>query len=110
MTPTDKEFGELIGEVRGMRAQLTDLQRTNAEEHAANGRRFEQMRAEVREGLAAKAERDDVEELRDDVNELKLTGARTSGRDSTIGSFAKGAFGALVTILASLLFGHPVHL
>lgn len=113
MTPHERELGELIGELRGelhgIGKQLTDFQNASATEHAASARRFEQMRAEVNEGLAQKADRDDVGELREDVDELMLNGARTSGRDSTISSFAKGAFGAIVTILISLLFGHPAH-
>lgn len=105
MSPSEKEFGELIGGVSAMREQLADLQRTNGEEHAANAARVEGLRAEVRDGLGKKADKSDLEDLDEKVDSLRLARAGTSARDAVF----KGAFGAALTILAILLGGH-VHI
>lgn len=113
--PSPREFGELVGELRGLRGQVTDLhgmvsdlQRSNAQEHAANGRRFEQMRAEVREGLSGKADKEEVGDIRNDVKKLSRKSNENQGRDSVIGKLIMGSIGGAVTFILSALLGHPV--
>jgi phage-related tail protein len=43
MSPGEREFGELIGEVRAIAKQITDLQRNNTAEHEANSRKLERI-------------------------------------------------------------------
>lgn len=105
MSPTDKEFGELIGEVRGMRAQVTDLQDSNRREHEENGRRFEHLRSEVRESISTKADQEEVDEVKRDVVSLRETRAGNRARDSVL----KGALGAALTF-GAIILGNHVHI
>jgi hypothetical protein len=90
--PTDREFGELIGEVRGMRKELADLQRTNSEEHRQNGERFNRLEGRVQEALDSKADKKIIEDQAKALDSLRQDQSKRLGRDS----FAKSAFGALV--------------
>jgi hypothetical protein len=105
MTPDEREFGVLIGEVRGISKQVAELQRANTAEHEANARRMERIEAKLETGLDKKADKTDLNDLDEKVDSLRLTRAGNTTRDNIL----KGAFGAVLTIIAVLLGGH-IHL
>lgn len=47
MSPGEREFGELIGEVRAIAKQIADLQRSNTAEHEANARKLERIERRI---------------------------------------------------------------
>jgi hypothetical protein len=53
--PTDREFGELRGEVQAIGRRLDELAESNAREHAENGARMERLAADMREAVREKA-------------------------------------------------------
>lgn len=105
MTPTDKEFGELIGEIRAVRAQIAELQVSNTREHNANAQRMERFEQKLEQGLERKADKSALDDLDEKVDSLRLTRAGNTTRDNIL----KGALGATLTIVAVLLGGH-VHI
>jgi hypothetical protein len=100
--PSEREFGELLGEVRAVRNQVTDLQRTNSAEHAANARRMERIEEKLEVGLGKKADVTWVEKISEKVDNLNINSAWTRGRDNVL----KGALGAAVAIGAAILGGY----
>jgi hypothetical protein len=69
MPPDDQQFGELVGEVRGISGQISELQRTNTEEHAANARRLGRIEDRI----------DSLESTRDKFGGFKAFLAGISG-------------------------------
>jgi len=100
-TPSPREFGELSSDVKAIREQLGNLQRTNGEEHRANAQRMERLSRDIREGLESKADRDDLDKHTKDIEGLKSDRDKASGRDRVI----MGALGSAITFLAILLSG-----
>lgn len=106
--PSEKEFGELIGEVKAMRAQLGDLQRTNAAEHTANARRMERIEAKIEVGLEKKADASALAATEEKVARLQLADAGTKARDKIL----TGGFGALIALatLFAIILGDHIHI
>lgn len=117
--PDDKEFGVLIGEVRAMRQQvadsqrstreqISDLQRISTTEHAANAERMERIEAKLTARLDEKADAKTVGRLAKKVEDLSLTDAGTRARDNIL----KGGFGALIALatLFAIIIGDHIHL
>jgi hypothetical protein len=94
VSPSEREFGELRGEVRGIRRGLDELTASNAREHAENGARMERFTAEVRRAIDEKAGAGRVESVEDRLRgvEDKLTEGKGALRAANIG---KGIFYAL---------------
>lgn len=103
--PTEREFGELIEAVRGVRSQVSNLQRTNSAEHAANAQRMERLSTELREGLERKANIQDLKDAAERIDSLESDRDKTSTRDRI--AIAVGA-GAISTF--AIFFGGQIHL
>lgn len=66
MSLGDKEFGELIGQVKAMNGRLDSMQQANTREHDDVVNRIEQMRTDVTTRLNNHAGRiDSLEQTRD---------------------------------------------
>lgn len=105
MTPDDREFGELVAEVRGLRGDVSDLSRRNTAEHAANAARMQRIEDKLESGLDRKADRATVERQGTQIAELSSSQQRTVGRDG----FIKAAFGALIA-LATIYVANGGHI
>jgi hypothetical protein len=103
VTPDEREFGILIGKVESIGEQISDLRRTNSEEHRHTAERFDKL-----EGLlAGKADTLTVGSHERRIDSLERTRDRASGAFQ-FGSFLKGA--AVFFIIAATFFlsgGHP---
>ena len=100
--PNDREFGELRGEVKGIRRGLDELAASNAREHAENGARMERFAQEMRNAINDKASAERVRRLegRQRQVEDKLTEGKGALRAANIG---KGIFYALTPFAIYLL-------
>lgn len=105
MTPDDREFGELVAEVRGLRGDVSDLSRRNTAEHEANAARMQRIEDKLEAGLERKADRSVVEAQATEIAKLTSNQERTLGRNS----FVKAAFGALVA-LATVYIANGGHI
>jgi hypothetical protein len=89
--PTDREFGELRGEVQGIGRRLDELAESNAREHAENGARMERLAREMRTSIDSKASAERVAGF-----EKRLRGvedAVTEGKGALrLANIAKGIF------------------
>jgi hypothetical protein len=102
VTPSEREFGELRGEVRSIRQGLDDLAASNAREHAENGARMERFAKEMRTAVESRASATWVRDQEARVRELeqKLSEGRGAFR---LANVAKGAFIAATPFLVYLL-------
>lgn len=107
--PTEREFGEVIGAVNSlkesvaeMKKSVADLQRTNSEEHAANAARMERLGAEMRAGLASKADAAVVERQGEKIDALESENDRRLGR----GALVYGGIGTGITLLGMFIANH----
>lgn len=82
MTPGDREFGELIGKVDAIGAQLADMVRTNSAEHEANGRKLERIEARI----------DSLESTRDKFSAGKAVMTGVAGAACTLLGILIGHF------------------
>lgn len=100
--PTEREFGELRGEVQGIRRGLNDLAESNSREHAENGARIERLADEMRAAVKGKA---DSEWVRDQEARLRgVEGQIQEGRGVfRAANVAKGLFYAATPFLIYLL-------
>lgn len=89
--PTDREFGELRGEVQGIGRRLEELAESNAREHAENGARMERFSAEIREAVEGKASKGWVREHEDRLRQVE--GNWREGKGAfRVANAAKGLF------------------
>jgi hypothetical protein len=103
MAPDEREFGILIGKVEGIGEQISDLRRTNSEEHRHTAERFDKLETL----LGGKADKPIVEAHTRQLDSLEATRDQASGA-LQFGSFMKGAV-VFAIIAASFLLGggHP---
>ena len=103
MAPDEREFGILIGKVDGLGEQISDLRRTNSEEHRHTAERFDKLETL----LSGKADKPVVEEHTRQLDSLEATRDQASGA-LQFGSFMKGAALFIVGIAAFFIGGgHP---
>jgi hypothetical protein len=103
LAPDEREFGILIGKVEGIGEQISDLRRTNSEEHRHTAERFDKLE----NLLSGKADKPVVEEHTRQIGSLKASRDQMSGA-LQLGGFAKGV--AVFVLAAATFFiggGHP---
>jgi hypothetical protein len=102
MGPSEREFGELRGEVQGVGRRLDELAKTNAKEHAENGARMERFAAEMRSAVEGKASNEWVREHEDRIR--KVEGKWNEGRGAyRLANVGKGIFVVVTPFLIYLL-------
>jgi hypothetical protein len=102
MGPSEREFGELRGEVQGVGRRLDELAKTNAKEHAENGARMERFAAEMRSAVEGKASTEWVREHENRIR--KVEGNWSEGRGVfRAANVAKGILYAATPYLIYLL-------
>lgn len=94
--PSDREFGELSGEVRGLSRQIQEMREANSREHGEVVRRLEDLRNEV----SGKASGERVEKVEARTDSLESTRDEGKGAAWAI-KLAQGAIIALLGLLAS---------
>jgi hypothetical protein len=103
MSPDEREFGILIGKVEGIGEQISDLRRTNSDEHRHTAERFDKLETL----LDGKADTATVGTHERRIDSLERTRDRASGAFE-FGSFLKGiavfVMGAVAFFLGG---GHP---
>jgi hypothetical protein len=103
LAPDEREFGILIGKVEGIGEQISDLRRTNSEEHRHTAERFDKLETL----LSGKADKPVVEGHTRQLDSLEASRDKASGA-LQLGSFVKGA--AVFVLAAATFFiggGHP---
>lgn len=96
MTPDDREFGELIGEVKAIGTQLVEMRATNSAEHA----KVEGHLTEIRAALASKADTSTIHTHEQRIDSLEKTRDEGSGAARAI----RVAQGVGLFLLAALPF------
>jgi hypothetical protein len=96
MTPDDREFGELIGEVKAIGSQLVEMRSANSAEHAS----VERHLTEIRAALATKADTRTIQTHEQRIDSLEKTRDEGSGAARAI----RVAQGVGLFILAALPF------
>ena len=100
--PTEREFGELRGEVQGISRRLDELAESNAREHAENGARMERMARDLRAAVEVKADEEWVREHEARLRQVE--GKWSEGRGAyRLANVAKGAFLVVTPFLIYLL-------
>jgi hypothetical protein len=100
--PSEQEFGELRGEVKGIGRALDELRGSNAREHAENGARMERFAAEMRTAVEGKASNEWVREHEDRIRQVE--GNWREGKGALrLANVAKGVFYAATPFLIYLL-------
>lgn len=98
MSPSEKEFGELIGEVKAIGRQIADMERRNSEEHAAVITRLDGLRSD----LDRKASEEWVKEHDGRIDSLEQTRDEGKGAAWAV-KFAQGVGLFLIGLLGLLL-------
>jgi hypothetical protein len=100
--PSEREFGELRGEVQGIGRRLDELAESNAREHAENGARMERLAAEMRTAVEGKASNEWVREHEARLRQVE--GKWSEGRGAfRLANVGKGIFIVVTPFLIYLL-------
>jgi len=101
-SPSEREFGELRGEVKGIGRALDELRDSNAKEHAENGARMERFAAEMRTAVEGKASNEWVREHESRLRQVE--GKWSEGRGAfRLANVGKGIFVVVTPFLIYLL-------
>lgn len=98
MSPSEKEFGELLGEVKAIGRQIAKMEQTNSTEHAS----VIAAVGEVRRDLNMKASKTWVKEIADRTDKLESIRDEGSGAAKLI-RIAQGALVAGVVFAGFVL-------
>ena len=92
--PSEREFGELRSDVKGVADAVKELRRVNSEEHAANAARLQRMEDRLGSAIDAKASEEWVREHETRLRSIEDQHSEDAGKSRAAG-IAKGAFIAL---------------
>jgi hypothetical protein len=107
-SPTNREFGELTGEVKALSTQMTRMEDANSREHTAVMNRIDSLASEIRRALEAKASKDWVAQIDTEVDSLKTSRDQATGA-FRLGGILKGVATFIIAAFGYILGGgkHP---